>query len=239
AIDREAVPVISGNVSLYNSKPDGSSIDPTAVVCAIGVMNDGRKAVGSTLQGTDSLLYFIGSIKDECGGSLYYQVLEAITGAPRDALLGKNVPQPDFKIAGEEMMCIVDAITQGFVRSCHDVSDGGVLLALFEMTVPQRRRKNVTGISVDISSIAGTLRTDAALFSQSGGFIVEVLRESQKEFEACCKKTSVTGVLFGETQNSPRLAVIRGKETILKMDLLESHKAWRNALYDHFKGGKE
>ena len=239
AIDGEAVPVISGNVSLYNSKPDGSSIDPTAVVCAIGVMQDGRKAVGSTLQGTDSLLYFIGSIKDECGGSLYYQVLEAMTGAPRDALLGKNVPQPEFAIAGKEMMCVANAINEGLIRSAHDVSDGGLLLALFEMTIPQRRRKIVTGISVDISNIAGTLRTDSALFSQSGGFIVEVLRESQKEFEACCKNTGVAVVLFGETQNSPRLAVIRGKETILEIDLLESHKAWRNALYDHFKGGKE
>jgi phosphoribosylformylglycinamidine synthase len=141
AIDGAAVPIISGNVSLYNSKPDGSSIDPTAVVCAIGVMPNAQASVSSTLRRTDSLLYFIGDLRDECGGSLYYQILESMTGAERDALLGKNVPEPNFSNAGKEIACVAAMIQSGTILSAHDVSDGGIALALFEMTVPQRRRK--------------------------------------------------------------------------------------------------
>src|SRR3989344_5912737 len=70
--DGEPVPVISGNVSLYNGRTDGSSIDPTAVVCCLGVLPDARKAVTMALKENDSSLVLLGERKDECGGSAYY-----------------------------------------------------------------------------------------------------------------------------------------------------------------------
>lgn len=234
AIADATVPIISGNVSLYNSKPDGSSIDPTAVVCCIGVMPQAKTAVSSTLRSSGSLLYYIGEIKDECGGSLYYQVLEAMSGAPRDALLGKNVPQPDFACAGKEMMCIVNMIRGGLVRSAHDVSDGGLLLALFEMTVPQRRHTTVIGIDALLDSLPKHLRSDTLLFSQSGGCIVEIAPESKNDLEQACRSAEVTTHLIGTTTGNPVLSIRRENTSLIDLSLPEIHKLWRNALYDAF-----
>ncbi|TSC58135.1 MAG: phosphoribosylformylglycinamidine synthase II, partial [Candidatus Peregrinibacteria bacterium Greene0416_62] len=211
AIDNAPVPIISGNVSLYNSKPDGSSIDPTAVVCAIGVMPDAIAAASATFRDISSLLYYIGDIRDECGGSLYYQVLESMSGAPRDALLGKNVPEPDFVSIGKEIVCVAQMIQKGIILSAHDVSEGGLALALFEMTIPQRRRKRIIGADVRLDTLPKHLRSDTLLFSQSGGFIVEVPKSVQGDFEAKCKHAEISPTLLGQTQDAPTLRISREK----------------------------
>ncbi|MDD5623729.1 MAG: phosphoribosylformylglycinamidine synthase subunit PurL, partial [Candidatus Peribacteraceae bacterium] len=167
-VDREIVPVISGNVSLYNGKPDGSAIDPTAVVCCIGVLPDAHRAVSMQLKRPDSLLLFVGERADECGGSAYYEVLEELTSAPRDSLLGTNVPQPDFAAVQREITFVTHMIREGAILSCHDISDGGLLMALFEMTLPQRKMGRDIGCSVDLDSLKSPLRSDVLLFSQTG-----------------------------------------------------------------------
>ena len=235
-IDHAPVPIISGNVSLYNSKPDGSAIDPTAVVCCIGVIPDAHTSVCSTLRSDDSLLYYIGDLRNECGGSLYYQVLESMTGAPRDVLLGKNVPQPDFADAGNEMICVAEMIQRGTILSAHDVSDGGLALALFEMTVPQRRRTRIIGIDINLDALPKNLRSDTLLFSQSGGFIVEVPQGKQSDFEACCRSAGITHSLLGKTQITPAFSIMHGKTVLLEMNLPDFHKIWQNTLYKALNG---
>lgn len=236
AIEGAPVPIISGNVSLYNSKPDGSAIDPTAVVCAVGIIPDAQRAVNSTVQSDDSLLYCIGNLRDECGGSLYYQILESMTGASRDALLGKNVPQPDFADVGKEMVCVAEMIQSGIIRSAHDMSDGGLLLALFEMTVPQRRRTHVIGMDANLDALPKDLRSDILLFSQSGGFIVEIPKEKQRYLETCCRTAGISVALLGNTRKTASLRITREKTVLLEIVLSDFHKTWRNALCKAFSG---
>ena len=235
-IDHAPVPIISGNVSLYNSKPDGSAIDPTAVVCCIGVIPDAHTSVCSTLRSDDSLLYYIGDLRNECGGSLYYQVLESMTGAPRDVLLGKNVPQPDFADAGNEMICVAEMIQRGTILSAHDVSDGGLALALFEMTVPQRRRTRIIGIDINLDALPKNLRSDTLLFSQSGGFIVEIPQAGKSDFENGCRKAGIISSLLGSTTKSSSLKISREKTVLLEVNLPATHKTWKNALYNALNG---
>ena len=100
AESRSAVPVISGNVSLYNSS-SGGAIPPTAIVSCIGVMKDARKAVISQIKEPGSIIFMIGERKDECGGSAFYDILGE---------LGVNVPQPDFAEVKRQILFVTEAI---------------------------------------------------------------------------------------------------------------------------------
>ena len=221
AIDGKPVPIISGNVSLYNSTPDGSSIDPTAIVCCVGVMRDGRKAVSQTLKQTDSHLYLIGERKDECGGSLYYEVMGE---------LGANVPSPNLDDVRKHIECITAAIDSEWILSVHDISDGGLLMALFEMTVPQRKIGGTIGCKVDVSALAKSLRTDTTLFSQTHGFILEVSPSCASQLKEQAQATGVGLTRLGTTSNESRLTVHNGETTLIDEELKPLHSIWQNGL---------
>ena len=181
----EPIPVISGNVSLYNATKEGS-IDPTAIVCIIGTMPDARKAIPMRLQSSDSLLFLLGDRRDECGGSAYYQILEQISGADTNTFLGAAVPSPDFAETKRHILSLHAAARKRLVRSCHDISEGGLALALFEMTVPTRRIGGTIGLMADLSSVGSGLRNDTVLFSETGGFLLEIASEHVQEMLSLC-----------------------------------------------------
>ncbi len=221
----EAVPVISGNVSLYNG-----DVDPTAIVCCIGVMPDARKAVNMQLKREGSSLYLIGERKDECGGSAYYNIVEMLTGAKPDAFLGANVPMPRWKEVHAQIMAVTSAIQSGIVLASHDISEGGLLLALFEMTLPQRKVGGDLGIAVDLSTLPLGLRTDTVLFSETGGFIVEVADAASAQFEQVLSTFGCSGRKIGEVTQEPRMHIIHGKNEILDLALDGARDQWQNGL---------
>jgi phosphoribosylformylglycinamidine synthase len=226
----ECVPVISGNVSLYNSLPDGSAIPPSAIVCCIGVMPDAGKALDMQLRSPDSVLILLGERRDECGGSAYYEVLEAILKLPKDALLGAAVPKPDFASVTKQMRLILSAAQSGLLRSSHDISEGGLLLALFEMTVRRRKLGGTIGIDIDLEALKSTLATDKILFSQTPGYIVEVEKSKQKELLAQAKLTGASATVMGKTTTDSLLRIARGGTLVLQEPLASLHAAWEKSL---------
>lgn len=230
AIGGAAVPIISGNVSLYNGKPDGSAIDPTAVVCCIGVLPDSDCSVTMQLQRADSALVMIGERKEECGGSLYYQVLEELADVRRDTFLGKNVPHPDFLIAGKEIQLITKFIQSGAVRACHDISEGGLFTALFEMTLPRRKTGGRIGAEMDLRNIASNLRADQVLFGETGGFLVEVDEERVSAILTSAAEAGVTAHRIGRTLPSPTLTVRDGTQDLCSAPLSTLHALWETGL---------
>ena len=228
--DGEAVPVISGNVSLYNGKPDGSSIDPTAIVSCVGVLPDARAAVSMPLKRNDSTLLFIGERKNECGGSAYYALLEHLLAAERDALLGSAVPMPDLKKAQQEMQLLLETLRSGSVLACHDISDGGLLLALFEMTLPQRKTGGTIGIHVDLAAFESDLRSDTLLFAETGGFILEVLEEDALSIIETAHRKEVAASIIGSTSASPSLSIQRESEDLFHANLQDLHQIWHSGL---------
>ncbi len=229
-VEDEPVPIISGNVSLYNGKPDGSAIDPTAIVCCVGVLPDVRKAVTMQLKQPDSTLLLIGERRDECGGSLYYEILEQLTGSPRDVLLGAHVPQPDFSATAKAIELITKIIQSGQVLSSHDTSDGGLLLALFEMTLPQRRCGGSIGVAVDLASLQSSLRIDSLLFSQTSGFLLEIDNDQVAQITATCARAGVPAVAVGHTISDPLLSVNLGNERLITADISHLHAIWSTSL---------
>ncbi|MDA1208812.1 MAG: phosphoribosylformylglycinamidine synthase subunit PurL [bacterium] len=236
SVDDEPVPVISGNVSLYNSFPDGSAIDPTAVVSCIGIIQDARSAVTMQVKKSKSQIYHIGERKDECGGSLYYHILEELCIANRNTLLGANVPKPDFSQVSNEIRTMTEAIGSGICLASHDISEGGLYMALFEMTLPQRKVGGDIGLNIDISTLKNDLRTDIALFSETGGFIVEISADHCKALEEIASKHNVSCVFIGNTTSESYLSIKDGNNIVLELDLKNSHANWRNGLKKALNG---
>jgi phosphoribosylformylglycinamidine synthase len=118
-------PVVSGNVSLYN-ETEGQSILPTPAIGAIGVIEDAAYAVGLALQpGLD--LVVIGATTGELGQSLWLrEICGRQDGAPPLVDLAAERRHGDF---------VRRLIEQGKIGACHDVADGGLLVAVAEMAL--------------------------------------------------------------------------------------------------------
>ncbi|MGC9270260.1 phosphoribosylformylglycinamidine synthase subunit PurL [Acidiphilium sp.] len=118
-------PVVSGNVSLYN-ETEGAGILPTPAIGGLGVIADAAKAVGIALvAGLD--LVVVGATRGELGQSLWLrEVLGREDGAP---------PALDFDVERRNGAFVRGLIVAGVVEACHDVSDGGLLVAVAEMVL--------------------------------------------------------------------------------------------------------
>ena len=205
-----SVPIISGNVSLYNES-QGKSIAPSPIIGCLGRLKDVNKALSMHFKKSDSLIYMIGNRKNELGGSVYYDIFSEI---------GKNIPHPDFELAQKEMYCIIDAIDQSLLLSAHDISDGGILCTISEMAF-----RYEIGCSV---TIPGDLPLSTLLFSETGGFVCEVSRENEDRFIDLCKQANVVSHMIGRTQVYKQLAFNKS----VTIELQKAKNAWTYGLRD-------
>jgi len=121
-------PVVSGNCSLYN-ETNGNPILPAPAIGGVGVMQDVTKAVGIAFKGDGETVFVLGETKGHIGQSLY---LREIFGKEEGSVPSVNLQ--DERKRGEFVRTL---IAEGLVSSCHDVSDGGLLVALAEMAMPK------------------------------------------------------------------------------------------------------
>ncbi len=228
--DGEGVPVISGNVSLYNSLPDGNSIPPSAIVCTIGVIPDARRGLTMQVEHSGSRLFLIGERKDECGGSAYYEVLEQMCGAERDALLGSSLPKPDFADVTKQMQLVINACAKDLLLSCHDISDGGLLLALFEMLLPRRKLGGTLGVDIDLALLTSSLSADKLLFSQTPGFIVEIAPTHVQAFTTLSETHDMQVADIGAVNGGGKLTIMHGKHSVLSEHIVGLRETWERSL---------
>jgi phosphoribosylformylglycinamidine synthase subunit PurL len=123
-------PVVSGNVSLYN-ETSGNAIWPTPVIGGVGLIEDAARAVDLALKREGNTLLLVGDSPGHLGGhlgaSLYLREIEQReAGAPPPVDLAAERRNGDF---------VRDLIGKGLVAACHDISDGGLLVALAEMAM--------------------------------------------------------------------------------------------------------
>lgn len=127
-------PVVSGNVSLYN-ETNGEAIPPTPAIGGVGVIEDATKAVRVTGAEAGEELVAIGVTRGWLGQSLYLRELFGMEeGAP---------PPVDLEAERKTGELIRKLIDEGLVTACHDVSDGGLLVAATEMALGAGRGLNL------------------------------------------------------------------------------------------------
>ncbi len=219
--DETPVPIISGNVSLYNESSGGSAVAPSPVIGCVGVMDDFSKAVTMQLKKPGDSVYLLGERRDELGGSAYYEAL--------GLGLGANVPKIDWESERARIYAVIDAIDAGLVAACQDISDGGLAVALAEMCMGPFGNGDV-GADVDISPACDSLRADKALFSESSGFVVEINAGDEERFEGLCAEHGVEAVRIGETEEDAGLKIGCGDENLVTVSTEILADEWTGAL---------
>ncbi|TAK23423.1 MAG: phosphoribosylformylglycinamidine synthase subunit PurL [Chloroflexota bacterium] len=145
-----SVPVISGNVSLYN-ETDGTPIYPTPMVGALGLIDDADSRLTAGFRAEGHVVAVVGSAEASLGGSLY---LAAIHG-----VVAGRLPHFDAQAEAALHAFLVAAAGERLLMSCHDLSDGGFAVALAESAIIGR-----IGCNCDV--VASDRRPEAILFSE-------------------------------------------------------------------------
>ena len=204
-----ATPIIAGNVSFYNESKNGA-IPPSPIVSCLGRIKDVNKTVPAHFQNSDSVILMVGDRKDELGGSVYYSLFNE---------LGSNLPKPDLEEVKHQIFALTDCIDDGLVLSCHDIADGGVASAISEMTFG-----NSIGCNVKIES---DLSPDKILFSETGGFILEILPKNINALKSVFSNYGLDVFEIGTTGGES----ININEAV-DLAVFNARVAWTNGLRD-------
>ncbi len=219
------VPFISGKDSLNNefSTEDGTiAIPPTLLISAISVIPDVRQGMSMDLKDTGNQIYIVGQTFPELGGSHYYDLHD---------LIGQNVPRVRTDTARQLMQGIVHANQKDLIRSCHDLSEGGLSVAAAEMAFAGNN-----GLQIDLSAVPfdgnkELRRDDVLLFSESNSrFLVEVEPDNCPAFESQFDQLPVARI--GEvTQNHDLVITGRGGSPTIDEDITSLKSAWQTPLF--------
>jgi phosphoribosylformylglycinamidine synthase len=210
------MPFISGKDSLNNEYRSGDRrirIPGTLLISALGQVPDVRRCVTMDLKAFGNRLYLIGVTKPELGGSHYHLV----TGQA-----GGETPRVDVIIAPRLFTALHTAISRGLVRSCHDLSEGGLAVAAAEMAF-------AGGIGADLTGgPAAPEGDDVWLFSESTTrWLVEIEPANAAAFDECFAGLPVTPI--GTTTVEPRLRIAgAGGEWIVWAPLADLKAAWQS-----------
>ncbi|MFH1190081.1 MAG: phosphoribosylformylglycinamidine synthase subunit PurL [Candidatus Omnitrophota bacterium] len=219
------VPFISGKDSLNNEYATGRgttiSIPPTLLISAISVMDDVSKAVTMDAKKPGNSIYLIGLTFDELGGSQYYKLRGA---------LGNDVPRVDPASGRKAMSSLTKAIAKGSVASCHDCSDGGMAVALAEMSFAGRLGMDIRLDPYAMPAGQELLISDVQLFSESNTrFIVEV--PDDRAFLKAMKGVSVWRLGNVRKDNKFRVCDLEDK-LIINSDTAGLKAAWQSPFKD-------
>ena len=211
-------PFISGKDSLYNESPMGP-VTPTLLITAIGLIPDIRKTVSMELKQPGNSIYIVGRTYLELGGSYYYQ---------NKGFLGNSVPTVRIEQAKKTMDLLTDAIDKGYLRACHDLSDGGLAVASAEMSF-----SGGYGIELDLNKVPKSkemFRNDQVLFSESNSrFLVEVTEKRRDAFEALMNDSDCAKI--GKVKKDNTFSV-KGLDNaqVIHAELSELRRCWKSAL---------
>jgi phosphoribosylformylglycinamidine synthase len=157
------VPVVGGNVSFYN-ETDGVPIHPTPTVAMVGLLPEAKQYVTPWFKSSGDLVVLLGRTREEFGGSEYLKVVHGLVrGTP---------PWIDLKLERAVQECCLKAIEWGIVRSAHDVSEGGIAVALAECCIGGPER--IFGARIELRKM---MRADALLFCESQSCIIVSIKE--------------------------------------------------------------
>jgi phosphoribosylformylglycinamidine synthase len=214
------IPVVSGNVSLYN-ETNGVGIQPTPLLAVVGLLEDTTKAVSTTFKNDGDTIFLIGPNDEQnIGGSAY---LAEVHKLERGAL-----PELNYEREQSTCNCIRTLIDRRLLNSCHDLSQGGLGSALAESCFNDYRAPQ--GATLQLT--APIIRKDAALFNESGArFLVSCAPAHVAAVKDLLSEAGLT--ISAEGAVGGRSITVSGVATI---DSQEAFKAWFNGLDAIFEG---
>ena len=197
-------PVVSGNVSLYN-ETNGKGILPTPVIGGVGLVADVEKTASLAFKAAGETIILIGETRGHLGSSLY---LREIHGR-------EDGPPPPVDLAAERRHgdLVRKLIRRGWIGACHDISDGGLLVAVAEMAMA-----GGIGAALRAGEAAWLFGEDQAryLLSVSRSFVEPVLHEA--------RAAGVPAESIGQTGGSA--LTVTGRGAISVAQLREANERW-------------
>ncbi|MEA2647332.1 MAG: phosphoribosylformylglycinamidine synthase subunit PurL [Chloroflexota bacterium] len=205
------VPVVSGNVSLYNDT-SGVSVWPSPVVGMVGLIEDIDRRLEAGFRSAGDVVVLIGESRDELGGSEYAKTcLGVVAGRP---------PAVDMELERQTNGAILELAADGALASAHDVSDGGLAIALAECCL-------LSDLGAAIDALPGGGPPEAALlFGESQArYVVSCPADRVDDVLATCRRSDLHATAIG-TVGGDRL-VIGGT---IGVELAALREAWETAL---------
>jgi phosphoribosylformylglycinamidine synthase len=185
------VPVIGGNVSLYN-ETSGTSVHPTPTIGMVGLIEDVDHHTTQWFKSPGDVIALIGPHPEDpsagLGGSEY---LRLVAGSERG-----RPPAVDLEVEKSVQNACLEAIKTGIILSAHDVSEGGIAVAVAECCFAPDR---TLGAEVSMEGLAGgQARADAALFGEAPSrIVVTVSEEARGELEGICSELGAPLTFLG------------------------------------------
>ncbi len=204
-----AFPVVSGNVSLYN-ETSGEAILPTPAIAGIGLLPDVAQNAGIALEDDGDVILLAGALTGWLGQSIY---LREIAGR-------EDGGPPPVDLAAEKRNgdAIRKLIRAGRITACHDISDGGLLVALAEMAMAGERGAN-------IHAPEGAAPLHALLFGEDQGcYLLAVAAEEAEAVIAALQNDDVPVQRLGTVGGAD--LVVEGTLAVPVKTLRTAHESW-------------
>ena len=209
------IPCIGGKVSLYNETPLGS-IKPTPVIGVLGLI-DKYPQISQKIS-VDDCLVIIGDTKNELGGSEYFEYIHKF--------IGGKCPVVNFDESKKNMKSVLEIIENKLVKSVHDCSKGGLVVAVSELCMI-----NNIGCSVSLDKVPGeSLSTDKILFSESHSrYLLTIDKNHLDNLKTILEKNHTSFEIIGNFGGN---SILFSNDSKLVIDLMvdKTHKTWLNSL---------
>jgi phosphoribosylformylglycinamidine synthase II len=207
------IPVVSGNVSFYN-ETDGRPIPPTPTIAVVGLLADVGDHTSQWFKSEGDVIVLLGRTREELGGSEYLAVAHGLVrGTP---------PWIDLAVEMQVQQVCLRAIREGIVRSAHDLSEGGLAVALAEacMCGP-----DVAGWGAEVE-MQTSIRPDVWLFGESQSRVLLSLRRKHlNRLKELANEGEVPFSTLGEVRRR-RLRI----GTLIDVNVSEMREVWAGAL---------
>ncbi len=213
-----AVPYVSGNVSLYNENKSGTSVPPSPIIACVGAIDDIATAATHAFKVPGHVVYRLGAAQTTFGGSVVADVL----GFPGGAL-----PAIDYTAIRAELGTLAAAYAAGLVFAAHDISDGGMLVALAEMAFATYDADRVLGFALATDLTPGDLA--ASFFAEAAGTLVEVADGAA--FAALAARHGAAVDFVGTVTERSTLELHDGAS----VELAEAYETWSAPLRDFYE----
>jgi phosphoribosylformylglycinamidine synthase len=210
------IPMTSGKDSMKNDFKAGDvkiSIPPTILYSMVAKLPDVRKTITSDFKQAGDLIFQIGKTYNELGGSEFYQLFDE---------LGQNVPQVRMQNAKKVYEKMMQANDEHLLESAHDISDGGLAVALTESAFTK-------GMGIDISIPANSdLSETAWLFAESHSrFVISVKPENKRKLELlfqtdCC--------YLGKVTSDGKIKIANNNKKLIDLPVSQLKQAWDEGL---------
>jgi phosphoribosylformylglycinamidine synthase II len=206
-------PVVSGNVSFYN-ETEGRSVPPTPVIGMVGLLEDASQHVTQWFKAEGDAVVLLGRNRDEIGGSEYLAVIhQQVRG---------SLPWVDLDIERRLIRVMVASVRESLLRSAHDVSEGGLAVALADCCIASETGP-ARGACIDLER---GIRADTLLFGESQArIIVSVRRRHLTRLREIARRDGVPMTVIGEVRGQ-RLEI----SDLIDLPVSLLRKRWRTGL---------